>query len=91
MSDIIIKIKKPSNIQKTLDKAKSEIEKNGGTLQGDTKSGTITGTALIGEIQGKYEVGDSHITVTVTKKPWIYPPEKVEEAITKAFRKWAVN
>ncbi len=53
-----------------LAKARSAVEKNGGTFNGDTTSGSFE-VSVMGTIRGNYTVTGSQININVTDKPML--------------------
>jgi len=76
-------IKKTADITQTVKSVEYKIQNSGGKFSGNEKSGSFVNRA--GDISGKYLVGDSNITITITSKPFIYPNSIVESKIREYF------
>ena len=75
-------ISKPHNIKNTLITTRQKIMNSGGEFSGDEKSGRFSGRG----VDGRYAVGDSEITITITQKPALYPVSAVKSAIEDYFK-----
>ena len=75
-------ISKPRDIKNTLVTTRQKIINSGGAFSGDEKSGRFSGRG----VDGRYSVGDSAITITITHKPALYPVAAVKSAIEDYFK-----
>ncbi len=66
-----------------LGKAKTAVEKAGGTLNGDEKAGTIAISTPIGGIQARYEIVDTTATIHIDEKPFFLSVDKIRSTLTK--------
>ena len=66
-------------------KAKSAIEKNGGTFSGDGLAGNFDiSLPIVGTIKGEYTVdGSNQMTVVITKKPFMVSCDRIKGEIEK--------
>ena len=76
-------IKKPGNITEAVKNIEYKIKSSGGAFSGDEQSGTFANSKR--DVAGKYFVGENSITITITKKPFIYPDSAVESRIREYF------
>ena len=74
-------IAKPQNIKNALITTRQKIIGSGGAFSGDEQSGRFSGKG----VDGIYKVGNSNITITITKKPALYPASAVKSAIEEYF------
>lgn len=58
------------SVETMLGKARAAVEKNGGTINGDTTSGSFE-VSVMGTIRGNYTVTGSQININVTDKPML--------------------
>lgn len=58
------------SVETMLGKARSAVEKNGGTFNGDTTSGSFE-VSVMGTIRGNYTVSASQIDINITDKPML--------------------
>lgn len=58
-------------------KAKSAIEKAGGSFSGNTSAGSFDISSPV-KVEGNYTVSGQTITLTVTEKPMIVPCSMIE-------------
>jgi len=75
-------ISKPQNIKNTLITTKQKIIGSGGAFSGNEHSGRFSGKG----VDGNYKIGESAITITITKKPALYPATAVKSAIENYFK-----
>ena len=74
---MIIKIRRPQNLQALYARAKSDAEKRGIKWTGDMQQGHGSGFGF----EGRYIVGADSITITVLKKPLLVSKSRIENAI----------
>ena len=67
-------------------RAKQEIERAGGSLNGDASQGTFQAKTPIGSIQGSYTVGDQQITLSIAKKPLLLSCKRIEKELSKVMK-----
>jgi hypothetical protein len=58
------------SVETMLGKARAAVEKNGGTFNGDTASGSFE-VSVMGTIRGNYTVTASQIDINITDKPML--------------------
>jgi hypothetical protein len=58
------------SVDTMLAKARSAVEQNGGTFNGDTTSGSFE-VSVMGTIRGSYTATSSQIDITITDKPML--------------------
>ena len=76
-------IPKPDNIERTAALTRQRIISSGGTFSGDEQSGIFSNSKR--DVEGRYSVGESCISITIIKKPFIYPNSAVESRIREYF------
>jgi hypothetical protein len=54
-----------------INRAKREIERAGGVLQGDASQGNFRAKTPIGAIEGAYQIEGQQILLAITKKPFL--------------------
>jgi len=81
-----VSIKKPNDLVKTLANVKQEVNKHNGSLDGDSKGGSI----FISGVHGKYVINDASIDIVVTENKSGYPDFLVKQAIKSTFKKCCV-
>jgi hypothetical protein len=64
-------------------KAKSAVEKAGGTLNGDERAGNIAVDTPVGDIHARYEISGSNATIHIDKKPMLLAMSMIKSALTK--------
>lgn len=64
-------------------KAKTAVEANGGTFDGDSSSGTFEVPTPLGHISGNYSVDGQQITINITNKPFIITCNMIENYINE--------
>lgn len=66
------------NPEIVLNKAKSAVESQGGTFQGDQQSGNFNLTVFGNTIAGSYTLAGSSMEVIITEKPFLLPCGTIE-------------
>lgn len=72
------------DVQNVIDGAKSAVEKAGGKLGGDVKTGTFTVPKPA--IEGSYKITGTAMSITISKKPMIVPCGVIESFIKEKFK-----
>jgi hypothetical protein len=67
-----------------LNKIRSAIEKQGGTFDGDSTSGTFS-VKVMGTISGSYTIGGNNLTVTISSKPMFISCGQIESFMRAQF------
>jgi hypothetical protein len=67
----------------TLTKARSAIEKQGGTLKGDDAKGDFVVSTPAGKVKGTYAISGQTFTLNITDKPFIVPMSAIETQVRK--------
>jgi len=76
---MIIKIRKPQNLQALYVRAKNDAAKRGIKCTGDMHKGHGMGFGF----EGRYTVGVDSITITVLKKPLLVSKSRIESVIKR--------
>ena len=61
-----------------LAKAKSTVQSQGGTFNGDTNNGNFTVSVFGNKIVGNYTVSDNILNISITDKPFMVPCNAIE-------------
>jgi archaellum component FlaF (FlaF/FlaG flagellin family) len=62
---------------------KTTVESQGGVVNGDQNSGTISlSIPVLGTVQGNYVISGQTVTITVTQKPFLLPCSEIESEVT---------
>ena len=61
-------------------KAKTAVEKQGGSFNGDTGSGNFT-ISVFGTINGSYSVSGQQLNIEIDDKPMMIPCAAIENAL----------
>lgn len=64
-------------------KAKGVIEKNRGTLTGNTDRGDFSVPTPAGTVKGAYTITGQSFTIDITDKPFIVPGSAIEAQVRK--------
>jgi len=76
------KIKKPNDIDKTLENLKKRVTEYGGKMKGNTEKGAIAYNG----VEGKYVVGETAIVIKIMRKPsFLVPNVLIENEIRNIF------
>ncbi|HEX8332897.1 MAG TPA: hypothetical protein VF622_09755 [Segetibacter sp.] len=67
--------------QSLLRRAESEIVSKGGAFNGDSSQGNFRAKTPIGSIEGAYQILESEIALTITKKPLLLSCRKIEKEL----------
>lgn len=67
----------------TVAKARSAIERHGGTFQGDAQKGDLVASTPAGKVKGTYRVEGQTITIDITDKPFVVPGSAIESQVRK--------
>jgi hypothetical protein len=74
------------DVGKLIAKAKTEIEAQDGTMEGDNTGGTINiSLPIVGMIAGTYKVTGQVITIAISQKPQFVPCNMIETKIREAL------
>jgi len=63
--------------------AKTKVEANNGTFDGDTSSGTFDVPTPVGHISGDYTIDGQQITINIAQKPFIISCNAIENYINQ--------
>jgi hypothetical protein len=66
-----------------LQRARHEITRAGGSMNGDDLAGTFQAKTPIGSIQGNYLVQGQLMVMNITKKPFILSCKKIQRELEK--------
>lgn len=69
--------------QETLAKARTAIEKGGGTFGGDDAKGDFVVHTPAGKVKGTYTIEGQSFTLNVTDKPFLVPMSAIEGQVRK--------
>ena len=61
-----------------LAKAKAAVQKQGGTFDGDTNSGSFSVSVFGNAIAGSYTVAASNMNIVIDSKPFLVPCSAIE-------------
>jgi hypothetical protein len=61
-------------------KARAAVEKQGGTFNGDSNSGSFS-ISVFGTISGSYTVSGSQLNITIEDKPIMIPCSAIENVL----------
>jgi hypothetical protein len=61
-------------------KAKAAVEKQGGTFNGDSNSGSFS-ISVFGTISGNYSVSGNQLNITIGDKPMMIPCAAIENVL----------
>jgi hypothetical protein len=64
-----------------MSRAKQEIERAGGSLNGDSWQGSFRAKTPIGSIQGNYQVTGQEISLTIVKKPLLLSCKRIQKEL----------
>ena len=66
--------------EEVYNKAKSAVEKQGGTFTGDVNSGSFS-INVFGNISGSYTVSGSQLNIVIEEKPMMIPCTAIENVL----------
>ena len=69
--------------QDILQKAKSTVESQGGSFNGDEASGNFNVSVFGNTIVGSYLVQGTNLDITISEKPFMVPCSMIESFLTK--------
>lgn len=69
--------------EKILDKAKSTVEGQGGTFNGDETQGNFDVSVFGNSVSGSYNVGAQNLEIIIESKPFLVPCSVIESFLTK--------
>ena len=72
--------------EQLLDQAKSEIEKTGGSFNGDASNGIFEVKTVLGRIGGTYKLSGQQIDIVVNKKPLLVSCRKIEKELNAVMQ-----
>ena len=75
-----------SDAESLIVRAKQQIERVGGTLNGNASQGNFQAQTPIGAIVGSYQVDGQEITLSITKKPFLLSCAKIEKELSSVMR-----
>ncbi|MEO7049176.1 MAG: hypothetical protein ABI091_27980 [Ferruginibacter sp.] len=64
-------------------KARSTVESQGGTFNGDENSGNLNVSIFGNTIVGSYSINGQELNVIISEKPFIVPCSAIESFLTK--------
>ena len=65
-----------------INRAKQEIERAGGILQGDSSQGNFRAKTPIGSIEGTYQIEEQQIQLIISKKPFLLSCNRIQKELT---------
>lgn len=83
MSDCKISIPFTDSVSSALAKAKSAIENQNGTFNGDENAGDFEVTVFGNTIKGNYSVSGKTLNLIITHKPFFVPCSTIESLLLK--------
>ena len=66
------------NPEAVLDKARSTVQSQGGSFNGDTNNGDFTVSVFGNKIVGNYNVSGQTLNINITDKPFMVPCSAIE-------------
>ena len=69
--------------EKILDKARSAVESQSGSFNGDLNAGTFDLSVMGNNIAGSYTVAGQILNITIDSKPFLVPCSMIEGFLTK--------
>lgn len=69
----------------TLNAARVELERHGGSLTGDLTAGDIVAKTPVGDVIGRYTVEGDLLTVHIVEKPRLAPGKVLRGVVAKFF------
>jgi len=70
-----------ANQQESFEKAKNAIKSAGASMNGDSNSGSFSGSGL----EGSYVFENGNLNITITKKPFIAPEALIKSKVKEFF------
>lgn len=67
-------------------RAKQEIERAGGTFNGNTTAGDFQAKTPIGSIKGSYKIVGQEISLAISKKPFLLSCAKIEKELSAVMQ-----
>lgn len=67
-------------------RAKQEIERSGGSLDGNAMHGQFQAKSPIGSIRGCYNIEGQQISLSITKKPMLISCSRIERELTSVMQ-----
>lgn len=64
-----------------MSRAKQEIERTGGFVNGDASQGNFQAKTPIGSILGTYHIAGQEISLTITKKPLLLSCKRIQKEL----------
>jgi hypothetical protein len=71
----------PGASEQLMNQAKTEIEKTGGSFNGDQTGGVFEVKTVLGRIGGSYKIAGQEIEISVHKKPLLVSCRKIEKEL----------
>jgi hypothetical protein len=65
-----------------LNRAKQEIEREGGSFQGNGDGGNFRARTPIGSIEGSYQIEGQQIFLVITRKPFLLSCKKIQKELS---------
>lgn len=62
-------------------RARQEIERAGGSFNGNALGGNFIGKTPIGSIGGSYQISGQEISIVISKKPFLLSCRKIEKEL----------
>ncbi|MBD0332528.1 MAG: hypothetical protein ICV66_07720 [Chitinophagaceae bacterium] len=69
--------------QKVLNQARSAVQSQGGTFNGDANSGNFKVAVFGNKIEGSYTVSGQNLNITIDSKPFFVPCNTIENFLSK--------
>jgi hypothetical protein len=83
MSTCEFKVSFKESAEEIMNKAKSAVESQGGTFNGDLVAGDFNVSLLSNKVSGKYSVEGNEMTLTIFEKPMFIPCNAIESFLIK--------
>ena len=74
------------DVESLLKRAKQEIERAGGNLEGDFTQGSFKAKTPIGSVSGSYEIEGQQISLAIAKKPMLISCKRIEKELTSVMQ-----
>jgi len=74
------------DLESLLKRAKQEIEKAGGNLEGDLLQGQFRARTPIGSVSGSYEIAGQQIALSIAKKPLLISCKRIEKELASVMQ-----
>ena len=74
-----------SDASSLVNRAKQEIQRAGGTMEGDETQGRFQAKTPIGSIQGIYQIIGQDISLTITKKTLLLSCKRIQKELSEVM------